>query len=139
MLVDYVGMLEKFHQKYGHYIYHGYQVGEDTIELRIKLIQEEVNEELIPVLLKLKNPELDREEWFDLMVELSDALADSLYVIFGTAVTMGVPINQVFAEVQRSNMTKSMEKDTKSIKGKTLKGEDYSPPNIREVLLRNLV
>jgi len=69
-----------------------------------------------------------------LLVELADALADSIYVIVGTAISFGIPINKVFAEVHRSNMTKSMLKDSKSIKGKTLKGDKFEPPKIREIL-----
>jgi hypothetical protein len=33
-------------------------------------------------------------------------------------------------------MTKSMFKDEKFVKGKTLKGFDYEPPKIREILER---
>lgn len=131
---NYIELLIDFHRKYGHYEFFGMQVDEEIIELRKKLIHEEVNEELLPVLEKLKTVN-SLEEWQNLQIELADALADSLYVIFGTCVSMGIPIDEVFEEVHRSNMTKSMEKDTKAIKGKTIKGPNYDPPNLRKIIL----
>ncbi len=38
-------------------------------------------------------------------IEMVDALADILVVTYGTAVEMGVDLEPVFAEVQRSNRT----------------------------------
>ena len=58
-------------------------------------------------------------------------ICDLLYVVFGTAVSYGIPIDEVFSEVHRSNMSKSMDKNEI---GKTVKGESYSPPNIRPIL-----
>lgn len=62
------------------------------------------------------------------MVEMCDALADLLYVTYGTAVEMGVDIEPIFAEVQRSNMTK--DGGGQDSGGKILKGPDFSPPDI---------
>ncbi len=42
------------------------------------------------------------------MVELADGLADIVYVTVGTAVAYGIPFDRVFAEVQRSNMAKTV-------------------------------
>ena len=39
-------------------------------------------------------------------VECADALGDLLYVTIGTAVTYGIPIEEVFNEIHKSNMTK---------------------------------
>lgn len=68
------------------------------------------------------------------MVEMCDALADLLYVTYGTAVEMGVDIEPIFAEVQRSNMTK--DGGGKDSGGKILKGPDFSPPDIEGELGR---
>lgn len=132
--IDYMRMLTEFHRKFGHYEFFGYSVDDEVIELRKMLIDEEVNKELLPALERFKSEFENHKQWIDAMTELADALADSLYVIFGTCVSMGVPIDKVFAEVHRSNMTKSMLKDTKSIKGKTLKGDNFEPPRIREII-----
>jgi len=124
MKIDYMAMLKEFHNKYNHH-----QSNKPCIPnelhirmLRVKLIQEESQE--------FTNAAHDN------IIEIADALADLLYVTFGTALTYGIPIDEVFTEVHRSNMTKSMEKDTKSIKGKTIKGPNWEPPKIGEILER---
>jgi predicted HAD superfamily Cof-like phosphohydrolase len=66
------------------------------------------------------------------LVGVADGLADLLYVVFGTAVAYGIPIDEVFAEVHVSNMSK-LGSDGKPIigeHGKRLKGPRYRPPNI---------
>jgi len=66
------------------------------------------------------------------LVEIADALADLLYVTLGTAVVFGIDIQPVFAEVHRSNMTKTpLDPVTK----KGGKGPGYEKARIAEVLL----
>ena len=65
-------------------------------------------------------------------VEMVDALADLLVVVYGAAVEMGVDLEPVFAEVHRSNMSKNGGMDTG---GKILKGPGFSPPDILRELL----
>jgi len=70
------------------------------------------------------------------MIEVADAIADLLYVVYGTAVAFGINADAVFAEVHRSNMSKAGE-DGKAIRredGKVMKGPNYSPPDIKGVL-----
>jgi predicted HAD superfamily Cof-like phosphohydrolase len=77
----------------------------------------------------------DAESRCDL-VEVADALADMLYIIYGTAVSYGIPIDRVFDEVHRSNMSK-LNSDGQVLRrqdGKVLKGPNYTPPNVRAVL-----
>jgi predicted HAD superfamily Cof-like phosphohydrolase len=64
-------------------------------------------------------------------IEMIDALADILVVTYGTAIEMGVDLEPIFAEVQRSNMSKDGGRDAG---GKVLKGPSFSPPRIAEVL-----
>lgn len=66
-------------------------------------------------------------------VLLADALADLAYVTYGCAVTFGIPLDLVFAEVHRSNMTKEPQPDDPMIR-KLSKGPSYSPPDIERVL-----
>lgn len=66
-------------------------------------------------------------------VEMVDALADILVVTYGAAVEMGVDLEPVFREVQRSNMSKNGGKDAG---GKILKGDGFSPPDIAAELRR---
>jgi predicted HAD superfamily Cof-like phosphohydrolase len=94
-------------------------------ELRYNLMFEE-NQEYI---------EACRE---DDLVEIADALGDQLYILCGTILKHGMQhkIEEVFAEIQRSNMSKLGE-DGKPIfreDGKILKGPGYTPPNIFDIL-----
>lgn len=66
-------------------------------------------------------------------IEMVDALADILVVTYGTAVEMGVDLEPVFAEVQRSNMSKNGGLDAG---GKVRKGSAFSPPDIAGALRR---
>jgi predicted HAD superfamily Cof-like phosphohydrolase len=65
--------------------------------------------------------------------ELADGLADLIYVALGTAVAYGIPLDRVFDEVHRSNMTKNVCNEP-LLKGKVSKGAGYSPPRIAEIL-----
>lgn len=70
--------------------------------------------------------------------KLAKELADLLYVVYGTAAAYGLPIDEVYREVHRSNMSKLGE-DGKPIyreDGKVLKGPKYSTADIRAVLNR---
>jgi predicted HAD superfamily Cof-like phosphohydrolase len=90
--------------------------------LRMKLITEEFNELC------------DAEEANDL-VEIADALADIIYIACGTAVSYGIPLDDVFEEVHASNMAKLV--DGKVIRrpdGKVQKPEGWQPPDIEGVL-----
>lgn len=132
-MIDYSGMLREFHEKYGHHIgERPVDVPYDVWNLRIKLIAEEVNEELIPVLERIRNNGIMS---INDVIELADALADSLYVIIGTATATGIPVDSIFEEVHRSNMTKSTEKN---VYGKTIKGPHWEPPQIQEILERHM-
>jgi predicted HAD superfamily Cof-like phosphohydrolase len=65
----------------------------DERTLRVKLIAEEA-EELINAIRR------------DDLVEIADGIAGLLYVTFGTALTYGLPIESLFMEVHKSNMSK---------------------------------
>lgn len=67
-------------------------------------------------------------------IMLTDALADLVYVVIGTAVTYGIPMTAAFEEVHRSNMTKSRSEDDYRMKKKD-PALGYSPPDIAQVLI----
>lgn len=93
--------------------------------LRRRLIDEEVNKELIPA--------LDADD----LEKIADGIADGIYVLVGTALEYGIPLEYVWAEVQRSNMQKVDPKTGKVCRredGKILKPEGWTPPDIRGVL-----
>jgi hypothetical protein len=64
-------------------------------------------------------------------VETLDAMADLLYVLLGTAYALDLPLPAAFAEVHRSNMTKSSG-DRIGDRGK---GGEFSPPDLASVLM----
>lgn len=111
------GAVEDFHRVFG--------VANNTepmlvdVGLRLVLVREEY-EELV-----------DAAEAGDI-VEAADALADLVYVLLGTASVWGICLDDVFAEVHRSNMTKRGAPRDKN--GKITKGPNYEPPNIRRAL-----
>ena len=67
------------------------------------------------------------------MIETVDAIVDLLYVVFGTAVELGVDIEPFFDEIHRSNMTKGS--GHKREDGKWVKPATYEPANLRKVWL----
>jgi predicted HAD superfamily Cof-like phosphohydrolase len=98
-------------------------VGQDQLELRLALIEEEVAE--------LR----EAAETGDL-VALADALADIIYVAYGTAHVYGIELDSVLDEVHASNMTK-LGADGRPVRradGKVLKGPDYRPPDVKSIL-----
>lgn len=70
----------------------------------------------------------------DDMVGIADAFADLIYVIVGASLEYGIPLDKVFDEVQRSNMTKFRNGIIKRDDGKILKGKDYEEPDIKSIL-----
>jgi len=93
----------------------------DTIALRLELIEEEVGE--------LREAIGDAD-----MVGIADALTDILYVTYGAGHAFGINLDKCFEEVQASNMSKLGE-DGKPIyreDGKILKGPDFFEPNLKQ-------
>lgn len=114
-----MAQVAEFHKKYQQAIREKPGLSEEKIRLlRIKLLQEEFIE-------------YKDAENFDQIIKIADALADMLYVICGTALEYGIPLQAVFEEVHRSNMTKEF----RGIGEKVGKGADYEKPKIREILL----
>jgi len=113
----------EFHQAFGQRIGDKPEFPDDEErKLRVKLLKEEVWEYM------------DGESANNL-VEVADALADIIYIACGTAVSYGIPLDDVFTEVHRSNMAKLV--DGKVIRredGKIQKPEGWTPPDIKSVL-----
>ena len=96
----------------------------DRAGLRADLILEEAVETL--------NAIADRN-----IASIADGLADLIYVCVGTALEYGIPLDRVWDEVQRSNMSKvdsATGKVRKRADGKVLKPEGWTPPDIAGVL-----
>jgi len=96
----------------------------ETRSLRVELIQEELEE--------LQNG-LDSRD----IVEVADALTDLLYVVYGAGHAFGIDLDECFAEVHESNMSKLGENGRPIYRedGKVLKGPNYFPPNLEDIVL----
>lgn len=94
-------------------------------------------------LLRYKLMREENEEYLDAasqgdLAEVADALGDMLYILCGTILEHGMQhkIEEVFEEIQRSNMSK-LGPGGKPIyreDGKVLKGPDYFKPDIEAIL-----
>ena len=74
----------------------------------------------------------------DDIIEVADALGDMLYILCGTIIEHGMQdiIEDVFDEIQRSNMSKLGENGEPIYRkdGKVLKGPNYFKPDIAKIL-----
>ncbi len=113
-------MVEEFHRTFDIAVRDTPTVADPaTRTLRVRLIQEEFDE-LKQALEEGSLPVIAKE------------LADLLYVVYGTAVSYGIDMEPVFAEVQRSNMSKVG--GHKREDGKWVKPTSYSPANLQPIL-----
>ena len=94
-----------------------------TRELRVDLIQEEVDE----LVEAIANKD---------MVEIADALTDILYVVYGAGHTFGIDLDECFTEVHASNMSKLGENGVpvKADNGKVMKGPGFFAPDLESIL-----
>jgi len=104
-------------------------IEESTFQLRYDLMKEE-NEEYLQA---CKDGDV---------VEIADALGDMLYIWCGSVLKHGMQdvIEEVFNEIQRSNMSK-LDSNGKPIfreDGKVLKGENYFKPNLKAIIEKHV-
>lgn len=122
--MDYLAAVREFHETFGQHVAESAGMQPFEVELlRLRLIKEEYHE----VVDAMSNRGIE---------DVAKELADLLYVVFGTAVSYGIPMDEVFREVHASNMSK-VGPDGKPIyreDGKVLKGPAYFEPDIRYVL-----
>jgi len=122
-----IGAVAQFHDAFG--IQNNYTptsgLTSAEVQLRFDLMKEE-NEEYLEAAL---NGDL---------VEVADALGDQLYILCGTILKHGLQhkIEEVFEEIQRSNMSKLDENGNPIYRedGKILKSELYFKPNIKSII-----
>ncbi|MBK9479779.1 MAG: nucleoside triphosphate pyrophosphohydrolase family protein [Bacteroidetes bacterium] len=126
-LIENINKVKVFHETFN-ISYHNEptaNLSEQEYMLRYNLMKEE-NEEY-----------LDACKRGDL-TEIADALGDKMYILFGTIIKHGLhhKIEEVFEEIQRSNMSK-LDENGKPIyreDGKILKSQLYFKPDIKAIL-----
>ena len=119
--------VQEFHESFGLGVSHRpiAKLSAQKLKLRFDLMDEE-------------NKEYLEAAENDDLVEVADALGDMLYILCGTILEHGMQykIEEVFNEIQRSNMSK-LGADGKPIyreDGKVMKGPSYFRPNIESIL-----
>jgi predicted HAD superfamily Cof-like phosphohydrolase len=96
---------------------------EDRRKLRYRILKEEFEEYVAA----------ENEDNFE---EVADALGDMAYIIAGTALEYGIPLDRVLDAIHKANMAK-LGPDGKPIKradGKVIKPEGWQPPDIASAL-----
>jgi predicted HAD superfamily Cof-like phosphohydrolase len=151
--MNYIEKVSEFHKTFEAPILDNPQIpSEDRCQLRISLLQEELDE--------LKQAIEDKD-----MVEIADALSDIQYVLSGAILEFGLGerFNDLFNEVQRSNMSKACSSIQEAIEtishykkkdgtesmykqvgdkwivyrmsdNKILKSVNYSPANLKKII-----
>ncbi|WP_372745493.1 hypothetical protein [Lutibacter sp.] len=119
--------VQEFHEAFGLGIQQQptAHLDQNKLQLRFDLMAEE-NEEYLTA---AKNNDI---------VEVADALGDMLYILCGTILEHGMQhkIEEVFNEIQRSNMSKLGANGQPIYRedGKVMKGPNYFKPNILEII-----
>ena len=122
-----INAVKEFHTAFviGHSEIPRADLGENKKMLRYNLMKEE-NEEYLEA---VQNNDL---------IEIADALGDMMYILCGTIIEHGLQhkIEEVFDEIQRSNMSK-LDENGKPIyreDGKVMKGPNYFKPDFSKIL-----
>lgn len=119
-MTDWQEDVRKFHEKFDCKI--GKEPGfadQKTMGLRMALIREEIDE---------LECALNSNDFSDFI----DAITDTIYVLLGTSISVGVDLKPIWDEVQRTNIAKIPGNSRKD--GKVLKPANWSPPDIKGLL-----
>jgi predicted HAD superfamily Cof-like phosphohydrolase len=154
--MNYIEKVSEFHKTFEAPILDNPEIpSEDRCKLRISLLQEELDE--------LKQAIEDKD-----IIEISDALSDIQYVLSGAILEFGLgnKFDDLFLEVQRSNMSKACSSIKEAIEtishykkkdgtesmykqvgdkwivyrisdNKVLKSINYSPANLKKIITEN--
>jgi predicted HAD superfamily Cof-like phosphohydrolase len=131
-MIDQLMMLREFHSTFRAHLEDEptADLTDETIALRVSLIQEELDE--------YRKAAEARD-----LVGVADALSDLMYVVLGTYVSHGLHLHAeaLFAEVHRSNMSK-LDEDGEPIfreDGKVLKSDNFDHPDLEAILAKDLL
>jgi predicted HAD superfamily Cof-like phosphohydrolase len=110
---------------------------EDMRALRARLVLEEARE--VEEALSIATA-TEGETQIEQLAALAKELSDQLYVVYGTAVEMGIDLDPVFGAVHRSNMAKFEGGMRLREDGKVLKPDGWQSPEreIRKILRSQL-
>jgi len=112
-------MVRQFHAKY------------DCTSNSFPTVLPEAERKFREMLISEETNELYEAMFDEDLVRIADGLGDTIYVLLGTAVAYGIELDVVFAEIQRSNMTKD---HAGAHNAKPIKGIRFSPPQLARLL-----
>lgn len=115
-------MVKEFHKKFD------MMVHDKPTDLTSKKLNERYDF-MLEELTEFKNSIEPRD-----MAGLADALVDIVYVAMGTAVQMGLPWEELFADVQRANMAKVRGITKRGVAVDCMKPEGWVSPKTDEIL-----
>jgi predicted HAD superfamily Cof-like phosphohydrolase len=110
---------------------------EAKLERRGKLIHEEFDEVMEAIQWGERVESgwavADREE---VLVQIASELADLLYVVYGTAEELSIPLQEVFQAIHKANMSKVWDDGTvhRNDYGKVIKPPNFVKADIRKVM-----
>lgn len=74
------------------------------------------------------------------LAEVGDAIIDSIVVLLGLGHSLNLPLQEMWDEVLRSNMSKLHDgKLVRRDDGKVLKGPMYSPPDLQPLIVKQIM
>lgn len=104
------------------------------LELRQKLLNEEMGELNVEIDNLLAELRSEGKTTAESRAKMLKELADLQYVLSGMVVALGLPMQEVFSRVHKSNMSKLVNgKVLKRADGKFLKGPNYQPPYLQDI------
>lgn len=133
--------VREFHSVFGHPSPESPSLNPDVslIQLRMRLISEEYGEVMADfqkLLARVRTGKSSHDEVWSTYRDLLKELADLRYVVDGAAIALGLPIEEAFAEVHASNMSK-LGLDGRPIvrdDGKVLKGPQYREADMGRII-----
>lgn len=131
--------VNEFHKAFNHPV--DKELSAPEIAFRHKLIFEEYNELKEEMAAAMTDVAMYGMISTKTKERLLKEMADLQYVLSGLAVAMGLPLQVAFTRVHKSNMSKLGE-DGKPVyreDGKVLKGANYSPPDLEDLVEKKYV
>ena len=124
--MDMFNAVKEFHQAFGQRVGdYPFLPSSHERELRVRLMKEEYKEYK------------KAEEQSDL-VNLASELADIIYIACGTAVSYGIPLDEVFEAIHKANMAKLVNGQAlRREDGKIQKPEGWQPADIAAILKKH--
>ena len=106
----------------------------NLVWFRLKLIKEEF-EEVQDSIFQLNESFLTNHNVDGAKSNFLKELADLLYVVYGTGVSLGLDLDEAFKRVHESNMSKLVDgKPLKNKDGKVIKGPFYKKPFLQDLV-----